>query len=99
MVVGNKIEDILLEVGAGAANGMDFVAADHFGQRDAHLGGAHGTGHGDQHASPGLEVAGIGGGGILERRRVEMPVVLVDELGNGTRCVAHGRILPPGGGI
>ncbi len=46
VVVRHQIEDVLLEVGAGAADAVDLALADHLGQRQPDLGGGHGARHG-----------------------------------------------------
>jgi hypothetical protein len=79
MVVGDEVEDVLLEVGARADDRMDLVAADHLGQRETELGGGHRPGEGDEHLAPGLEVRLVALGGIEERGGIEMPVMPGDE--------------------
>ena len=83
-IVGDEVEDVFLEVGAGADDAVDFSLADHFGEGDAEFGGAHGAGEGHEHDAAGVEVAGVGFGGVLEGGGVEVAVVEVDELGDGT---------------
>ena len=41
MVVRDEIVDVLFQVGAGAANSVNLVLADHLGERKAQLGRAH----------------------------------------------------------
>ncbi len=54
-VVGDEVEDVFFEIRAGAADAVDLVLADHFGQRDTEFGGAHGAGKGDEHFAAGGE--------------------------------------------
>ena len=49
VIVGDEIVDILFEIRAGAADRVDFVLADHFRERQAKLGGAHGAGKRHKH--------------------------------------------------
>ena len=79
VIVGHQVEDVLLEVGAGAADGVHLVLADHLGERQAELGRAHGAGERHQHLAALVEVAHVGIGRVHERRGVEMPVVVMDE--------------------
>ena len=79
VVVRHEVEDVLLEIGAGAADGVDLVLADHLGEREAELGGAHGAGERHQHLAALLEVAPVGVGRVDERRGVEVPVMVMDE--------------------
>jgi len=89
VIVGDEIEDVFFEIGAGGANGVDLVLANHFGERDAEFGGAHGAGHGQKHFSALIEVAAIGFGGVHDDGGVEVAEVALDEL-----MYAHGfRIL------
>ena len=56
VVVRDEIEDVFLEIGAGAADAVNLVLADHLGERKAELGGAHGAAEGDEHFAAGGEV-------------------------------------------
>ena len=80
-VVGDKVENILLEIGAGANDAVDLVATDHLRQREAEFGRAHGAGKRDQHAPPAIQVRAIRIRRILEGGCIEMAEVLVNELG------------------
>ena len=64
-VVGDKVEDVFFEVGAGADDAVDFSLADHFSEGNAQLGRAHGAGEGHEHDASLIEVAGVGFGGVL----------------------------------
>lgn len=89
--VGDEVHEVFLEVGSGAGDDGDFVLADHFGEGDAEFGGAHGPGEGDHHFSAFGEMTFVALGGIDEGGGVEMAVVVLDKLGDGTSV--HGRKL------
>jgi hypothetical protein len=59
VVVRDQIEDVLFQIGAGAADGVHLVAADHLGQRQTELGRAHGAGETDQHLTALVEVSAV----------------------------------------
>ena len=61
--------------------------ADHLGERQAELRGAHRARERHQHLPAAVEVLHVGVGRVDERRRVEVPVVVADEIGDR----AHGR--------
>ena len=52
MIVRDEIVNVLFQIRAGAANSVDFVLANHFGERKAQLGGAHGARERDEHLPP-----------------------------------------------
>ena len=83
VVVGDEVEDVFFEVGAGADDGVDFVLADHLGEGEAELGGGHGAGEGDEHLAAGLEVGLVAFGGVEQGGRVEVAVVVREKLGDG----------------
>jgi hypothetical protein len=76
----NEVEEVLLEIGAGARNGVDFVLSNHLCERNAQLGSAHCPGERNHHFPASLEMSGIGLSGIFEHCRVEVPIVTVDKL-------------------
>ncbi len=80
VVVGDEVEDVLLEVGAGADDGVDLVLADHLGEGEAELGGGHGAGEGDEHLAAGLQVGLVALGGVDEGGGVEVAVVVGQKL-------------------
>ncbi len=80
MVVRDEVEDVLLEIRARAADRMDLAAADHLGERQAELGRAHGARERHEHLPAGVEVPHIGIRRVDERRAVEMPIVMADEI-------------------
>jgi len=71
---------VLLEIRAGADDGVHLVPADHLGERDAELGGRHGARHGDEHFAALLQVRLVGLGRVHERGGVEVAVMPGDEL-------------------
>ena len=81
--MGDEIEDIFLEVGAGADDSVDLVLADHLGEGDAELGGGHGAGEGDEHLATGGEVGLVALGGVEQGGSVKVAVVKSDELRDG----------------
>ena len=83
-IVGHEVEDILLEVGPGAADGMDLVLPDHFSKGKAEFRSAHGSGKSQEHGAAPIKVRGVGTGGVLQCGGVEVAVVMFDELGNGS---------------
>ncbi len=92
VVVGHEVEDVLLEVGAGADDGVDLVLPDHLGERDAELGGGHGAGEGHEHLAAGLQVRLVALGRVEQRRGVEMAVIQRDELGNRPLPLRQGGV-------
>jgi hypothetical protein len=91
VVVGHEVINILLEVRAGAADGVHFILTDHFSEGEAELGGAHGAGEGHQHFTTLIQMLIIAVGGIFQRGRVEVAVVVVDKLRNG--ALSHENLL------
>jgi hypothetical protein len=83
VVVRDEVEDVLLEVGAGAADAVDLVLPDHFRERQAELGGAHRARERDEHLAALGQVRLIRLGGVEQRGGVEMAVVMGNELADG----------------
>ena len=83
-IVGDEIEDVFFEVGAGADDAVDFSLADHFSEGNAQLGRAHGASEGHEHDAALIEVARVGFRGVFECGGIEVAVVEIDELRNGT---------------
>ena len=81
-VVRDEVEDVFFEIRAGAADAVNLVLADHFGERKAELGCAHGAADGDEHFSAGGEVLVVGFGGVDEGGSVEMAIVVLDKRSN-----------------
>jgi hypothetical protein len=86
-VVGHQVEQVFLQVGPGAGDGLHLVAADHLGQRQAQFGRAHGPGQRDEHRPAAVQVALVAVGGVDHRRGVEVPVMMPQEAAN--RSVSH----------
>ena len=82
MVVRDVVEEIFLEVGAGAADTVNLPLADHLRQGHAELRRAHGARERDQHLAAGVEVLHVGLRRVDERRAVEVPVVVPNEIGD-----------------
>src|SRR5260370_15874047 len=83
-IVGHEVEDVLLEVGAGTTDTVDFILADHLGQRYSQLGRAHCACDSYKHLAAVFHELDITFGGVHHRRRVEVPVVPLHELGDRT---------------
>ena len=64
IVVGDEVKYVLLEVGAGADDGVHLAFANHVREGNAELGRGHGPGEGDHHFATGLEVILVALGGI-----------------------------------
>ncbi len=86
--VRHEVEDVFLEVGAGAADGVHLSLANHLGERDSQLRRAHRACERHHHRSTRLEVGDVGERGVVERRGVEVAVVALDEGGNRTQTLA-----------
>src|SRR5207245_3321350 len=76
----DQIEKVFLQIRTGAGDGMDFVPANHFRQRNAEFRGAHGARERDHHFSAAIQMRDISVGGIFQHRRVEMPEMAINEL-------------------
>ncbi len=85
VLVRHQVEDVLLQVGAGAADGVNFPLANHLGERQAEFGSAHGAGQRHEHLSAMVEVVLVSMGRLFKHRGVEMPVVVMDKFAD----VAH----------
>ena len=83
VVVGHQIEDVLFEIGAGAGNDGDFVAADHFGEGEPEFPGAHRPGERDEHFAAVVDELAVTVGRIDQRGGVEVAIVVADEIGDG----------------
>ena len=84
VVVRDEVEDVFLEIGARAGDRVHLAAADHFRERQAKLGGAHGTRQRDEHLPAGVEMPHVGIRGVDESGAVEMPIVMADEIRDRT---------------
>src|SRR5207237_5890168 len=76
----DQIEKVFLQIGSGAGDGVDFVPANHFRQRNAEFRGAHGARERDHHFSAAIQMRDVGVGSVFQGCRVEMPEVAVNEL-------------------
>ena len=56
VLMGHEVEDVLFQIGAGAADSVDLTGADHLRQRQADLGRAHRAGERHQHLPAALQV-------------------------------------------
>ena len=84
MIVRDEIVEILLEVRSGAANCVDLVLADHFREREADLGSAHGPTHGEKQPPARVEQGLPTACRIEYGSGIEMPKVAFEILGDGT---------------
>ena len=82
VVVGDEIEDVFFKIGAGAGDAVNLVLADHFGEGEAELRGAHGAADGDKHFAAVGEMNVIGFRGVDEGSGIEMTIVVFDKRGN-----------------
>ena len=83
-IMRDEIENVLLEIRARADDAVDFSLTDHLGEGNSQLGRAHRTGEGHEHDATRVEVACVGFGRIFQRSGIEVAVVEIDELRNGT---------------
>ena len=81
-IVGHEVEDVFFQVGAGAADAVNLVLADHLGQRQAQLGGTHGAANGDEHLAARGQQVFVSFGGVNQRRGVEMAIMVLDKRRN-----------------
>ena len=82
IVVGDEIENVFFEIRAGAGDQINFVAANHFGERKAEFRRAHRAAERDHHFAAVVEMRNVAFCGIHERRGVEVAIVVLDETGN-----------------
>ena len=68
---------------------MHFALANHLGERQAQLGCAHGAGQRDEHPAALVDKAHVALGGVDERRRVEVAIVVLDERPHRTGIFHH----------
>ncbi len=96
-VMGHQVEDVLLQVGPGADDEVDLVLADHLGEGEAQLRGAHGPAQGHHHLAALLQEHPVALGGVHQGGGVEVAEVVLHiaadgaELGRGHEIL---RILP-----
>ena len=82
MIVRDQVVHVLFQIGPGAANPVDFALANHLGQGEAQLGGTHGARDRDQHFASLIQVVPITLCSIFQRRCIEVPEMMRDELRN-----------------
>ena len=82
VIVRDQVENVLLQVGPGADDGVHLVLADHLRERDAQLGSRHRSRHRHQHLAPLLQMSLVTLGRVHQGRCVEMAVILGDETGH-----------------
>jgi hypothetical protein len=78
--VGYQVEDILFQVGTGAADDLHLILANKLGQLDAHFGRAHSTSQRYHHFATIREVLVVAFGGINQGSSVEVAVVVLKEV-------------------
>jgi len=81
----HEIEQVFLQIRAGAGNGVDFVLTNHFRERNAELGRAHRARERDHHFAAVFEVVAISLGRVFDDSGVEMPVMPVDKFADWPR--------------
>ncbi len=84
VVVRDEIENILLEVRAGADDQVHLVAPDHLRERDAELGGRHRARERHQHFAAGGEMRLVTLRGVEQRGGVKVAIILRDEFRDRT---------------
>ena len=94
LVVRHQVEEILLQVGSGATDGVDLFLPNHLRQADPDLGGAHGPGQGHQHAAPRCDEFPVPVSRIGQGRRIEVAEVTSNKLADGVGF--HGIWKAPG---
>ena len=82
-ITSDEVEDILLQVGAGAGDGGDVPGPDHVGQGTPDFGGTHRTGQGQKNTSTLSEVVDQRRRGTGDGSCVEVAVMLVNKGSNG----------------
>ena len=85
---GDKIEQVLFQIRAGASDRVNFVLTNHLGEGDAELGGAHRACESDHHFPAAVDMRDVSVGGVFYHSGVEMPVMPINEFTDGTRLHA-----------
>ena len=83
IIVGDEVENILLQIRAGAGDELHLVLPDHFGERKTELRGAHCAPERDHHLAALVEMSDVALCGVHQRRSVEVAVMMLDEAGDG----------------
>jgi hypothetical protein len=90
VVMRDEIENVLLQIGARAADGGDLVLPNHFRERQPELRRAHRAGQRNEHLAAFRQMRLVAFGGIHQSGGVEMTVMMGDEIADrGT----HPRML------
>ena len=82
----DKIENILFQVSSCANNAIYFSLTNHLRKRNSQFSCAHSSSKGEEHDPSIIDVLGVSVGSILECRRIEVTIMMIDELGNGSWC-------------
>ncbi len=85
MIVRDEIVDVFLEIGAGAADGVNFVLPNHFSERNPQFGRAHGARERHEHLSALGQMGRVGFRRVDQRGRVEVAKVMLQERRYGAR--------------
>src|ERR1700691_4201218 len=88
MIVRDEIVKVLFQVRAGATNAVNFILANHLGERKPQLGRTHRACERDEHASAAGEMVNISLRGVNHSGRVEMAVVMFQKRSDRT-CDAY----------
>jgi hypothetical protein len=80
MIVGDKVEQVLFEVRAGAADSVDLLLPDHLCQRNSELGRTHRPGDRDHHLPARVDLSSVGLGGFDYGGGIEVTVVVTEEI-------------------
>ena len=92
VVVGDQIEDVLLQIRAGATDPVHLLVADQLREREPELGGTHRAGDGQEHLAAGIEQLPPPVRRFDDRRGVEVPEMVAQVIRNGT---GHGDTITP----
>ena len=101
IVARDQVVEILFQVGSRAADGMDSVLSDHLCERQAEFRGAHGASQRQEHLAASVEQRAVTFGRIHQRGRIEMPVMVVNKMGDGPHFAPasdKNHRIPPAGG-
>src|SRR5579875_1387999 len=86
-IVRHQVEDVFLEIRARAGNAMYLVLPDHLGKRHPQLSRAHRACQSQEHFPSFIQVIDIAFCRLHQRRRIEVPIVMFDEVCN--RSLIH----------
>jgi hypothetical protein len=91
VIVRDQIKNVFFEVVRRTRHGVDFVLANHVGQREPDLGRTHRAAHREEHFFALAQVLAPALGRVNNGRGIEVPVVVLEERRN--RSVGHGKLL------